>query len=190
MSAREMDAILLLGVELDAQDSPTHELLARADAAAQACAAHPQAAVIVCGGVLPGHARAEADVMAELLAQRGVAQGRILRERRSQDTAENMRFAARLLGGAKRRRVLVVTSDYHLRRAVMTARRAGFCARGMAAALPHDAAWRTLRCKELCYTLDLLMGWQDEGRSRPAWTQRAFDLVFGGKKKAQPGRAP
>ena len=60
----------------------------------------------------------------------------------------------------------------------------------MAAALPHDAAWRTLRCKELCYTLDLLMGWQDEGRSRPAWTQRAFDLVFGGKKKAQPGRAP
>ena len=184
MSVRKMDAILLLGVELDAQDRPTDELLARADAAARACQMYPEAVVVVCGGVLPGHARAEADVMAELLARRGVAQGRILRERQSQNTAENMRFAARLLGGAQGRRVLVVTSDYHLRRAVMTARRYGFRARGMAAALPHDAAWRTLRSKELCYTLDLLMGWQDEGRSRPAWTQRAFDFVFGGRNGA------
>ncbi len=183
MSARRMDAILLLGVELDAKDAPTPELLARADAAAQVCAAHPEAAVVVCGGVLPGHVRAEADVLAELLERRGVAQARILRERQSQNTAENMRFAARLLGGARGRRVLVVTSDYHLRRAVMTARRAGLRARGAAAALPHDEAWRTLRSKELCFTLDLLMGWQDEGRSRPAWTQRAFDLVFGRENK-------
>lgn len=185
MSARRPDAILLLGVELDADDRPTDELLARADAAARACAAHPEAAVVVCGGVLPGHVRAEADVMAELLVRRGVADARIMRERQSQNTAENMRFAARLLGGARGRRVLVVTSDYHLRRAVMTARRAGFRARGTAAALPHDAAWRTLRRKELCYTLDLLMGWQDEGRSRPAWTQRAFDLVFGRRQDGQ-----
>lgn len=185
MSARKMDAILLLGVELDADDAPTPELLARADAAARACAAHPEAVAVVCGGVLPGHSRAEADVMAELLAQRGVAQGRILREKQSQNTAENMRFAARLLGGAGGRRVLVVTSDYHLRRAVMTARRTGFRARGLAAPLPHDAAWRTLRSKELCFALDLLMGWQDKGKSRPAWTQRAFDRVFGRRSGAQ-----
>ena len=58
MSARKMDAILLLGVELDAQDRPTDELLARADAAARACQMYPEAVVVVCGGVLPGHARA------------------------------------------------------------------------------------------------------------------------------------
>ena len=179
MSAREIDAVLLLGVELRADDTPTDELLARADVAARACAAHPSAVAVVCGGVLPGHARAEADVLFELLARRGVAAARIKREDCSQNTAENMRFAARVLGGARGKRVLVVTSDYHLRRAVMTARREGFRARGMAAALPHDAAWRTLRAKELCYTLDLLMGWQDEGKGRPAWTQRAFDRVFG-----------
>ena len=184
MSAREPEAILLLGVELKADDAPTDELLGRIDAAVRACQAHPKAAVIVCGGMLPGHARAEADVMAELLVRRGVEEGRILREGQSQNTAENMRFAARLLGGARGRRVLVVTSDYHLRRAVMTARRAGFRAQGVAAALAHDEAWRTLRSKELCFTLDLLMGWQDEGKSRPAWTQRAFDLVFGGRRDA------
>lgn len=188
MSARGIDAILLPGVELGDGDAPTDELLARADAAAAACASHPGAPVVVCGGVLPGHARAEADVLAELLALRGVADARIIREDRSQNTAENMRFAARLLGGARGRRVLVVTSDYHVRRAVMTARRAGFAARGVAAPLCHDAAWQTLRRKELCYTLDLLMGWQDEGRSRPAWTQKVFDRVFIGKGRGRPAR--
>ena len=179
MRAWRPDVLLLLGVELAEGDEPTAELLARADAAARACAATPEAAIVVCGGVLPGHARAEADVLAELLALRGVANARIIREDRSQNTAENLRFAARLLGGAKGKRALVVTSDYHLCRAVMTARRQGFDAKGIAAVLPHDAAWRTLRKKELCYSVDLLMGWQDEGKSRPAWTQQAFDLVFG-----------
>ena len=117
--------------------------------------------------------------MARLLCEAGVPDAAVMLEDQSQNTMENMRFSAQKLGGAKGRRVLVVTSDYHLRRAVMTARREGFRARGMAAALPHDAAWRTLRAKELCYTLDLLMGWQDEGKGRPAWTQRAFDRVFG-----------
>ena len=36
------------------------------------------------------------------------------------------------------------------------------------------------RSKEFGYTVDLLMGWQDEGRSRPAWTRTLFDRVFGG----------
>ena len=87
--------------------------------------------------------------------------------------------AAALLGGARGRRVLVVTSDYHLRRAVMTARRAGFAAKGRAAALAHDAAWKQLRRKELLYTLDLLAGWQDEGKSRPAWTYALLERICG-----------
>ena len=73
-------------------------------------------------------------------------------------------------------------------RAVLTARRNGMRARGWVARLPRDAAWRTLRLKEWAYTLDLLMGWQDEGRSRPAFTQRLFDLVFSGRGRRDSGR--
>ena len=186
MSAR-VDAVLVLGVALGEDDGATPELIARAKAAARAARrlAREQGdmpPVIACGGVTPGHRAAEADVLAALLAREGVPRERILCENRSQDTMENMRFAARLLGGAKGRRVLVVTSDYHLCRARLTARRAGFTALGEAAALPRDGAWKTLRRKEWAYTLDLLLGWQDEGKRRPEWAGRLFDAVFSKKK--------
>ena len=178
------DAILLLGVELDQDDRPTEELLARADAAAKAYSRGLSKKIVVCGGRLPGHTVCEADVMASLLEARGVPDSVVIRENQSQDTMENLRFAARLLGGARGKCVLVVTSDYHLCRSVMTARRVGFKAKGLAAALEHDGAWRSKRNKELAYMLDLVMGWQDEGRRRPQWTYRLFDFVFGkGKKK-------
>ena len=182
MSAH-IDAVLVLGVALGAQDAPTPELIARAQAAARAAMRlererGERPPVIACGGVTPGHARAEADALAALLEEMGVPRERILLENRSQDTMENLRFAAKLLGGAKGKRVLVVTSDYHLRRALLTARRVGFRARGEAATLPHDGAWRTLRRKEWAYTLDLLLGWQDEGRHRPELAGRLFDAVF------------
>lgn len=180
---RAFDAIVLLGVELDAQDHPTQELHVRVQAAAQAYARGAAGVIVASGGRLPGHRAAEATVMARLLGEAGVPDAAVVLEDQSQNTMENMRFTAAKLGGAKGRRVLVVTSDYHLRRAVLTARRAGFRARGCAAALEHDALWRKKRNQELAYTIDLLMGWQDEGRSRPQWTYALFHAVFGKKTK-------
>ena len=190
MSPR-IDAVLVLGVALNARDMPTPELIARAQVAAGVVTRLQSAqggmpTVVACGGVTPGHARSEADALAALLARAGVPEEKILRENRSQDTMENLRFAARLLGGAKGKRVLVVTSDYHLRRALLTARRVGFKARGEAATLARDGAWRTLRRKEWAYTLDLLLGWQDEGKRRPELAGRLFDAVFSKKKEKSP----
>ena len=126
--------------------------------------------------------------MRGMMLARGADPARLLCERQSQNTMENLRFAKALLGGSKRPHVLVVTSDYHRLRAVLTAGRNGMRARGFAVRLPRDAAWRTLRLKEWAYTLDLLMGWQDEGHSRPAFTQRAFDIVFSGRGRRDSGR--
>lgn len=175
------DAILLLGVALGPEDSATDELRARVCAAARAYRERGPLRVVACGGITEGHRVPEADVMAGLLEGEGVAARDILREDASRTTMENFTCAARLLGGARGKRVLVVTSDYHMRRALMTARRAGFRAKGLPAGLAHDEAWRRLRAKELGYTVDLLMGWQDAGRARPQWAYRLFDAVFGGK---------
>jgi len=59
--------------------------------------------------------------------------------------------------------------------------RAGFKAKGYAAVLAHDESWQEKKSKELAYTVDMLLGWQDEGKSRPKWTYALFDLVFGKK---------
>lgn len=176
---KRYDAILLLGYGLDEQDQATQELRLRVKAAAKAYRDGYSDVIIACGGTTPGHHISEAEVMRALLEEEGVPQGAVLLENQSQVTIENMRFAARMMGGAKGKYVLVVTSDYHVRRSVLTAMRAGFKAKGYAATLPHDEAWKEKKSKELAYTFDMLMGWQDEGKSRPQWTYKVFEAVFG-----------
>lgn len=178
---RRFDAILLLGVGLGENDQPTEEMHARVHAAAQAYREGLAPRIIACGGVTPGHAVSEAAVMAALLDGEGIPAEAVLMEDRSQITIENMKFAAKILGGAKGKRVLVVTSDYHLRRSVLTAMRAGFRVRGYAAVLAHDEAWTRKKKQEFAYTVDMLLGWQDEGKTRPQWTYKLFDFVFGKK---------
>ena len=172
------EAALVLGVELGANDAPTDELARRVMTAAGAYRRGICGRLVLCGGTLPGRHRAEADVMARMMTALGVPAEALMLEDQSQDTMENCRNAAKLLGTKKR--VLVVTSDYHLRRAVMTARRVGFDADGLAAKLPEKNAKRNR--EEVCFTFDLLMGWQDEGKRRPAWTYRLFERVFGENK--------
>ena len=75
----------------------------------------------------------------------------------------------------------MVTSDSPLCRAVMTARRAGLRADGLAAKTTGGRVGK--RLMEACYIADLLLGWQDEGRARPAWTYRLFARVFGEQAK-------
>ena len=153
--SKAFDAIVLLGVELDAQDRPTQELHERVKAAARAYAQGAASIIIASGGRLPGHQVAEATAMARLLCEAGVPKEAVVLEDQSRNTMENMRFSAQQLGGAK----------------------------GCAAALEHDALWRAKRNQELAYTVDLLMGWQDDGKSRPQWTYALFDAVFGHKTK-------
>ena len=180
---KRYDAILLLGLALGEGDRPEPELIRRAETAAKAYHEGLAPVIVACGGRTPGHAVSEAEVMRRLLGAQGVPADEVLLENQSQDTMQNFRYAEKLLGGAKGKRVLVVTSDYHVFRSVLTARRVGFCAKGYAAELVRGEAWKKKRREEYAYTFDLIMGWQDEGKSRPQWTYKLFDAVFGKKKK-------
>ena len=182
---KTFDAVLLLGISLDENSQPKPELIARVDEAAKAFhegVLGEVGVLIPCGGVLPGRVRSEAEANAAQLLSRGVPRGRMRLEDKSQVTIENMRFAAKLLDRPKKARVLVITSDYHLTRSVLTAWRAGLKAKGRAAVLVHDEEWKEKKGKEFAYTVDMLFGWQDEGKSRPQWTYKLFDAVFGKKK--------
>ena len=172
------DAILLLGAALKKNDEPTDELRARAKKAAEVYRRYDgQLPVMVCGGVTKGHKRSEAEVMAELLVAEGVPTESIRAENKSRTTVENFRNAQALLGD--KARVLVVTSDYHVRRAVKTARRVGLRARGVAAPLPHDALWICNRMLENRWMAELRRGWLDHPGARPKEGKRLMDQRYG-----------
>ncbi len=85
---------------------------------------YPGTAVLVSGGQAfeNGFGRSEADGMSELLVQLGVPPGRLLKEAQSRTTAENAALVAQQTGSG---RWLLVTSAFHMPRAIATFRKSG-----------------------------------------------------------------
>lgn len=120
------DAVIVLGCALRGRE-PSPALAARLDVALDYLAENPQAVVVVTGGRGADEEIAEAQAMAGYLARHGLDRGRILLEDRSASTQENLENAREILAqrfpaGA---RTVLVTSDYHLFRASLVARRLG-----------------------------------------------------------------
>ncbi|MBP0635178.1 YdcF family protein [Cupriavidus sp. AcVe19-6a] len=132
-------AIVILGSGTpNCEASPT--LIARLDQGLMQAQRWPEAKLVVSGGQDFGLRCVEADIMADYLVSRGVASDRVIREGRSTSTEENLLFSRRLLEGQgvdAGKAIVVVTSDFHVRRAMGIARRAGFSeAFGVGAATP------------------------------------------------------
>lgn len=119
---RPAEHIIVLGMALE-RGRPNRDLVGRVAAAAECAQKHPAAAMIVTGGN-GENGRTEAEVMRDLLAERGVARERILLEDKSSDTPENFRNVGRMIDPAWP--VILVTSGFHMFRAVGIARDNGF----------------------------------------------------------------
>jgi len=127
------DGIIVLGGEIDADRSQARETPIfvrsgeRISMGAELAARFPQARVVFTGGtnnvVLEG--APEARYAVPLLERLGVARGRIEVEDRSRNTAENAAFTAALIDPKPGQRWLLVTSAFHMPRAVGCFRRAG-----------------------------------------------------------------
>jgi uncharacterized SAM-binding protein YcdF (DUF218 family) len=96
----------------------------RSDAAARAFLADASrfACVVASGGrawpVANGGARiVEADALARAMIDRGVPSEMVVRERCSHSTRENARYSARILARRGIKRVMIVTSEWHVPRA-------------------------------------------------------------------------
>lgn len=90
--------------------------------------AHPEARLILSGGIGGLFFRDvdEAEVGAQLLAGLGIDPGRLELEDQSRDTYENARFSRRLANPQPGERWLLVTSAFHMPRAIGCFRTAGF----------------------------------------------------------------
>lgn len=126
-------AIVMLGSGTEYDDAhrlvPKRDALRRIDAAARqyaACEADgARCTVIVSGGNPQRHAQAEADNYRPYLIERGVAPADMILEHQSLTTYQNARYVSAILHKACYDRVILLSSAYHLPRALLDFRRFG-----------------------------------------------------------------
>ncbi len=124
------DAIIVLGAQVKPDGVPSLQLQWRLDAAAKAWHETP-CIIVTCGAQGSNEPAPEALVMRDELIRQGVGADMILTDAESFNTRQNIRHAAELLEGHDVRRVAVVTSDYHLPRAMALAEDMGLEATGI-----------------------------------------------------------
>ena len=120
------DVVIVLGAGVQGE-SVTRPLARRLDAAFDYWQRNPAAYVMVTGGLGSRATITEAEAMARYLQRRGMPRERILLEELSTSTYENLTFANEILtghfpGGFT---AVLVTNDFHIYRAVRTAREIG-----------------------------------------------------------------
>ena len=109
---------MVLGAQIHGS-RPSRTLRERLDRAAEYLTAHPDAFCVVTGGQGADETQPEAEVMAAYLTAAGIDPDRIAQETQSENTRENLQNAAAIAEtrGLDASRVLIVTSEFHLRRA-------------------------------------------------------------------------
>ena len=115
----DKDALIVLGCGISGLEvGPT--LRKRLDRALEYYLANPQTLIVVSGGQGPGESICEAGAMRYYLLRMGVPDSSIVMESRSTNTRENLLFSREILDEIFEEdyRVAVVTSDFHILRAM------------------------------------------------------------------------
>ncbi len=122
-----MKYVIVLGAGVNGTE-PSLSLRNRLEAALDFLEKAPGAAAVLSGGQGPGEQITEAECMRRWLAARGVAPERLILETRAATTRENIEFSLALIEQREGRRpdgIAIVSSEYHLLRAKMQAKKLG-----------------------------------------------------------------
>ena len=125
----ESGAVIVLGCQVYSTGKLSPQLELRLQAALDTYRAHPRL-IICCGGQGENEPAPEGQVMRDWLVSQGVPAEDVIAECESMNTRQNLSFARRLLPDGITR-VTVITSDYHLPRALALARDVGLAADGI-----------------------------------------------------------
>lgn len=165
---KKFDIILLLGMRLYDDGTADPTTIGRVDMAAKLWKEGIAPVIVASGGqgYNENHDRKQADVMAELLIERGVPNEAIIREDKSRTTVFNVENTKDLLGKDSFT-AAVVTTDWHMKRSLLICKKRGVIATGFPVEDSHDKAWRARVRMERVFSFEARIGWT--GSHRPAW---------------------
>lgn len=160
--SRNADYIVVLGAGI-LGTKVTPLLAARIDRGIELLECNPNAVLLMSGGQGPGEDIPESEAMAAYALDHGVDADRILMEKQSVSTEENLRFSKELMEKEKPK-IIIVTTAYHVLRALILAKQQGIRCVGFGA----KTKWY--------FTLNALMR-EFAGYLRLTWKKHA--LVIG-----------
>ena len=114
---------IVLGLALE-NGKPAPDLLARLDTAREYLAKYPETHLILTGGNADADGRTEASVMHDILLEHGVTEERMTLEDQAHSTKENFSNIAGIVSAGDS--VVMISSNYHMDRAVRIASENGF----------------------------------------------------------------
>lgn len=128
----DCDYLLVLGGLVIGEETPSEHLLERIRAAAEYLKENTSCFVVPCGGCFrDGQKKSEALIIKEHLVELGIDEERFILEDKSTTTFENFENACEVIKAHSGRhpnevKVAFLSSDYHLHRAEIIAKRCGF----------------------------------------------------------------
>ena len=127
--------LLILGCRVRGTEAE-ETLRMRALKAAEYLKEHPETTAIACGGIVhDDQIISEAQAIEEILVSHGIERDRIIREDKSTTTVENLKNAKKIIGDRDAASALL-SSDFHLMRARMIAKKAGLDCQTVSAPSP------------------------------------------------------
>jgi len=117
--------LLVLGAGLFNGEIPSYVLQYRLIAARDYMRAHPQSVAVLSGGQGPNENITEALAMRRWLVNYGIEEERLHMEEHSTSTAENIVFSLPIIRELGYNTAVIVTNDFHLRRAALLAKHYG-----------------------------------------------------------------
>lgn len=132
------DYLLILGCRVK-EDKAEKTLFMRCERAAEYLKENPEATAIACGGIVHDDQYiSEAQAIEEILISKGIEKERIIKEDKSTTTVENFKNALKIIenGKVKAPSLALLSSDFHLMRARLIAKRAGLICETVSAPSP------------------------------------------------------
>jgi len=134
----ETDYLIILGAGLRGE-RVSLTLMERLERGIEFLQQYPEAKVIVSGGQGRGESITEAEAMRRYLVGKGIDEERIIKEDKATSTMENMKYSKEILdkqGDKGTGDITIITSDFHMLRAKMLAKRNGLNPRGITCNTP------------------------------------------------------